>query len=377
MKKIKVLQLAEDLKVGGMENVVAAIARGLDREKYDLEVWCVARGGEIADELEKEGITVRILNISTYHNPLNILKLVFLLRKAGIDMIQTHGYFSSVIGRIAAKIAGVKIIINHVHSTYFEYRKRHVLMEKFLSTFTDKIISCSKAVEGFIREHEKIDPLKTVVIYNGVDTDRFFNVGDISEEKEQLKIKPDDSIIGIVASLTPNKGHKYLFSAAARLLPLFPKTKLLIIGNGYFKEELQKEARKLGITPQVIFAGARRDIPEVLSMMDIFVLTSCEREGLGISVIEAMAAGKPVIANSIGGIPEVVKHGVNGILVPPKDPKALSEAIIALLKDKQMAKQMGKEGQNISKQRFSSEIMLEEIEKLYNTLLDAKGLQKK
>ena len=372
MKKIGVLHLVEDLKIGGSERVIADIATGLDRKNFDVSVCCITRGGEIAYELNEKGIKVNILGISNYRNPLNILKLALLLRKAKPDIVHTHGYFASVIGRIAAKIAGILVLINHVHSTYWDYRKRHILMEIFLSLFTHKIICCSKAVEDFVRDYERIKPAKTVVIYNGVDEDRFTTYKNTSSIKAQLGIDSGDSVVGTVSSLTPHKGHKYLFQAAPRILDVFPTTRFLIVGDGILREKLEEQIKNLNLASYVIFAGTRKNIPDFLSIMEIFVLPSCSREGLGISIIEAMAAEKPVVATDIGGIPEVVKNGETGFLVPPQNPEALAHAIIELLRNPRKAKTIGKQGRIRFKEKFTNKRMLSEVENLYKSLIDQK-----
>ena len=372
MQKIRALHLVEDLKIGGAERLIADIAEGLDSQKFDVTVWCVARGGEIADELNEKGIKVKILGIISYYNPLNILKLARLLRKAKPDIVHTHGYFASVIGRIAAKIAGILILINHVHSTYWDYRKRHILMEKFLSIFTHKIICCSKAVEDFVRDYERIKPSKTVVIYNSVDEDNFSTFKNGSSAKAQLGVDSGVSLVGTVSSLAPHKGHKYLIQAAPMILDILPSTKFLIVGDGILREKLEEQVKNLNLISNVIFTGTRKNIPDLLSAMDIFVLPSCSREGLGISIIEAMAAEKPVVATDIGGIPEVVKNGETGFLVLPRNSEALAQAIIELLRNPKKANTMGKKGRIRFQEKFTNKRMLSEVENLYVALLNQK-----
>jgi len=372
MEKIKVIHLVEDLKIGGAERVIADIAEGLDSQKFDVTVWCVARGGEIADELNEKGIKVKILGIISYYNPLNILKLARLLRKAKPDIVHIHGYFASVIGRIAAKIAGILILINHVHSTYWDYKKRNILMERFLSLFTHKIICCSKAVKDFVRGLERIKPAKILVIYNGVDEDRLSTFKNASSVKAQFGIDSGDSVVGTVSSLTPHKGHKYLFQAAPMILDVLPTTKFLIVGDGILREKLEEQIKNLDLGSSVIFTGTRKNIPDLLSAMDIFVLPSCSREGLGISIIEAMAAEKPVVATDIGGIPEVVKNGETGLLVLPRNPEALAQAIIELLRNPKKANTMGKKGRIRFKEKFTNKRMLSEVENLYVALINQK-----
>jgi len=365
MKKIKVLQLVEDLKVGGAEKVIADITLGIDKREFESHTWCLSSGGSIANELQEKGASVRILGISSYFNPLNILKLATLLKKVKPDIVHTHGYFASVIGRIAAKYAHVPILFNHVHSTYWEYKKRNFFIEKLLSKYTQKIICCSEAVREFVTNNEKIDPSKTVVIYNGVDEERFSHFNNISSIREEIGIEPNDPILGTVSSLAPHKGHLYMIQAAPKILEAFSSTKFLFVGDGVLKEELENQVKNLDITSNVIFTGTRKNIPELLNLMDIFVLPSSSREGLGIAIIEAMAAEKPVVATDIGGIPEVVENGKTGILVPPKNPEALAQAIIELLNNPGKAEEMGRLGRLRIKDTFTTKKMISCIENLY------------
>jgi len=365
MNKLSVFHLVEDLKTGGAERVIADIVEGLDRKRFEARVWCLTRGGETADELLEKGVEVRILGIWSYHNPLNIIRLSRLLKKEKPDIVHTHGYFASVIGRLAAKKAGLPIIITHVHSTYWEYKKRHLLIERYLSRCTHRIICCSEAVKNFVTGHEKIKEDKTVVIYNGVDEERFLPVQDPSPVRARLGIDRESPVVGTVSSLTPHKGQKYLIQAAAKIREKYPATRFLIVGDGPLRRSLEEQALELSLQSSLIFTGARRDIPDLLSLMDIFVLPSSSREGLGIAIIEAMAMEKPTVATDIGGIPEVVQDGETGLLVRPGDSAALAKAIIELIDNPDRAKAMGKKGRNRFAQKFTRKTMLSKIEDLY------------
>ena len=179
----------------------------------------------------------------------------------------------------------------------------------------------------------------------------------------------DIFIVGCVASLFPHKGHKYLLEAAKIVLDDFPgKAKFILAGSGILEDSLRAYAKELGIEEYVEFKGVVADIPGLLCSFDLVVLPSSEREGLGLSLIEAMAAGKPVIGTSVGGIPEVIKDGQNGFLVPPKDSKALSKAILTILQDPVRASQMGKIGRQIAEEKFSEKHLLREISGLYRAL---------
>jgi len=271
-----------------------------------------------------------------------------------------------------AVFAGIPVIVSHVHSTYWNYTRKQILIERFLSGCTDKIICCSQAVADFVTGQEGISPKKVKVIYNGVSGEN------IDLENRSLPAEKNEFLVGCVASLVAHKGHKYLLEAAAYVKNNFrPKVKFILAGDGVLRKELEEYARKLGLAQEVEFRGVVGDIPRLLASLDVVALVSSEREGLGIALIEAMAAGKPVIGTHIGGIPEVIQDGENGLLVAPKDSLALAKAIILLLGDNQKAKAMGERGKTIVRERFSFSAMIGQMEDLYQDLIDAKLNQAK
>ena len=361
MEKIRVLQLVEDLKIGGLERVIESIVTGLDKDRYDAEVWCLVRGGEIAEELAEKGIKIKILGILSYHNPINILRLVFMLRQVRPDIVHTHGYFASVIGRIAAKIALVPIIIYHVHTIFYDnIKKRNIIIERLLSFITDKIIFISNAAKKSYLLHFRINERKISVVYNGV-TDANLKV---NSGKVNCKVVT-------VASLVDHKGHEYLFEAARMVLDKVPQCKFIIVGEGVLNRKLKQRVSNLGIASSVKFLGQRTDIYKILSQMNLFVLPSL-REGLSIAVIEAMACSLPVVATNVGGLPELVKDGYTGYLVPPKDSWALGDAIGQLLGNPKQMIKMGQMGRLRFEEIFSSSKMIKNFENLYEYLVYSK-----
>ena len=358
---MKVVHIVEDLKIGGIERVIAGIVRGIDKSRYEVCVWCLSRGGEIADELNQEGFIVEILGMKSHRDPFFYLKLAKKLRREKIDILHAHGYTATTVGRLAAILAGVPTIFSHIHSTYLDFSKKQVFIEKFLSRWSEKIICCSKAVSDFAAEFLGISPEKIKVIYNGVEP-----IGESSGKKAEFGISEDAPVVGCIASLFPHKGHKFLLEAVKEVLRWNPKVKFILVGDGPLKNELEEFAREKGIEKNVIFTGVRKDVSDILSAMDVVVLPSSGREGLGIALIEAMAMKKPVIGTVIGGIPEVIEHGKNGLLVPPANPAALAAAIVSVLADKAKAKKMGEDGFEIFSRKFTARKMVSEIEKLYS-----------
>lgn len=364
MALLKVIHLVEDLKVGGLERILDTIVRNLDKSKYQVEVWCLARGGAIAESLINDGYKVKILGIRSYYYPWNLLRLMWKLGREKPDILHTHAYFAGTAGRVAALFVRIKTLFHHMHSTYLSYKKRNLLIERLLSLFTSRIICCSNAVAEFTVNTEKIAPEKVTVIYNGVEILPGSGLS-ITQIKQQLQIDNNETVVGSIASLNPHKGHKYLVQAAVKVLEDIPNVKFILVGDGRCRIELETEAKELGIRDKIMFTGVRRDIYDFLSIMDIFVLPSSEVEGLGIALIEAMAMKKPVIGTELGGIPEVIQNNVNGFLVPPRNSGKMAEAIIRLLQDRSVAEEMGQKGYLIYKEKFLLSVMMEKVVRLY------------
>ncbi|MBT3881152.1 MAG: glycosyltransferase [Candidatus Scalindua sp.] len=372
--KTNVVHLVEKLGIGGLERVLTTIALNLNKEKYHVSVWCLSKGGFFADKLIEEGVDVKILNISTSRNPVGIYKLYKLLKYHRIDLIHTHAYSAGTIGRISAFLAGVSVIISHNHSVHDYYNKYYHFVEWLLSLITDRIICVSDTVKRFTSETQGISAKRLVTIHNGINDVCSVSGKAIVDLKEELGILPEYTVIGTVTHMEEHKGILYLIQAASHLLRSRKDLIFLLVGDGAQEEELKKLCVNLKIEKNVIFTGERSDIPEMLSLIDIFVLPSV-REGLGLSILEAMACGKPVIATNVGGIPEVVEDGVSGILVPPKEPDTLHGAIVELLDDKGKRDVMGLNGKRICDESFNVRTMVDKIEELYDLFI--RGSDKK
>jgi len=364
MKKINIVHLVEDLNVGGLEKVIAAIAIKINKDKFNIRVWCLVKGGEIFDELKDNSVDVEVLGMKRPYSPLFHIMLARKLKDNDIHIVHTHGIAANGIGRMAAVIAGTPVIIKHIHTLCIRHSYKSILKDIFLNIFTHKIICCSKAVANFVIEKEKVNSKKVIVIYNGVDIEKF---------KERKTTGEEEFTIGCVASLYPHKGHKYLLEAVKKVIDdSHKKIKLIIVGDGILSNSLKKYARELGIQEFIEFKGTVYDVTSVIATFDVAVLPSSEREGLGLSLIEAMAASRPVIGTKVGGIPEVIKEGVNGILVEPRNPHALAKAILTLINNKEITISMGREGRKIAETRFSLGAMIENIESLYGGLFKRK-----
>jgi len=368
-----ILHIVEDLKVGGLEKMLASIVLSLDKSKYDVQVWCLARGGDIAQALIAQGISLRILNMDGYYCPLQIVALARLMRKEDFHIIHTHGYFASTFGRLAAIWARIPVVITHVHSTYYDYGKRNLLIERFLSYFTDRIICISRAVETFVTVNEGISKKRTCLIYNAVNSPVHIDDEQHKQEvRNSIGIDAGAIVIMVVASLTANKGHLVLLEAFAQVSRTHPAVRLVIVGDGPLRKDIETVSRKLMIDQAVSLLGVRNDVFELLQASDIFVLPSQIREGLGVSLIEAMAVGLPVIGTNLGGIPEVILDGENGFLVSPESPEQLAEVLMKFVNDQGLRNSMGRRGRQIYEEKFTLSKMIRQVETLYDQLLENK-----
>ncbi|MFH1612612.1 MAG: glycosyltransferase [bacterium] len=369
MKKINILMVITSTGIGGAEKIFFQIIQGLDKKKYQIVVCSLKKKGEIALELEKQGIKVISLNTFDKENFWAVLdsfriiiKLVFICLKEKINIIHSHLFRANIFSRISGKLVGIPVI-SSIHTLQSE-KKYKLYLEKISSFFVNKIIVVCQKIKDFMIEKAKINPNKIIVIYNGINLQEFNIIVDKKKMYKELKIINEPYIITYVARLVLEKGHIFLFEAMKLILESYPNTILLIVGEGFLLNELKKITYKLEISKNVIFTGVKKNIPEILKITDIFVLPSL-REGLSVSILEAMASSIPVIASKISGNQELVDENT-GLLVPVKDSFALAKAIKELLDNKEKRIEMGKQGRIKVEKYFTCEKMVKEIENLYD-----------
>ena len=256
-----------------------------------------------------------------------------------------------------------------VHNRYYIFEKwTRRLSYKVLISHVQKIVAVSKDIQNLLKKDLKLLPQKIKLIYNGIDISRFEKKFAQEKLRKELNLSREDLILGNVGNLREVKDHHTLILSFSKVSPFFPQAKLLIIGEGELKPNLLNLRAELGLENKVLLLGHRDDIPSLLDLMDIFVLSS-RLEGCSISILEAMASGKPVIATRVGGNPELVLEEKTGFLVPSAEPEKLAETIVQLLKDEKQRKKMGEEGKKRVKDKFSRESMVKNYEELYSQIL--------
>ena len=375
MEKIKVLHLITELDIGGAEKVLLSLVKKLDRDKYQVIVAYLKGEGKLAEDFRDAGIKVFNLKMRNRVDLGAIIYLYRLLKKGNIKILHTHLIQADMCGFLAGKMAGVPIIISTKHNPD-EFRKKFsipVRLDGIFGNHSDRIIALSHAVKDFRVKSEKICEDKFTVIHNGIDLEEFNLDVDAGAKKKELGIDLSSKIVGMVGRLDHQKGHRFFLQAMPEIVKAVPDVKFLIVGDGPLRGKLEELGREFKVERQVIFTGSRRDIPELISIMDVFVLPSIS-EGFGNVLLEAMAMGKPVVASRVGGIPEIVTPGLNGLLVEPARPSEMASSVLKLLKDPGEAKRLGEAGREKVKKIFTAETMAKKIEAVYNEIIKGRSL---
>jgi len=354
----------------------------------DYDIYAVCSAGNLVKDIEKEGIKVKTIRFKRKISPISdlitLFRLYFYLKEEKFDIVHTHTPKPGLLGQLAAKMAGVPIIINTIHGFYFSEnssllkRKFFVFIEKIAAKCSDLIFFISEENIKTATEEKICSPDLIKYLGRDIDMQRFdpkrFSEEFILARKKQFGISPNKKIVGIIARLVEEKGYLELFEAFKKVLEKFPNAVLLVIGP---EEPEKKDAinhevvKNYNIEKNVLFLGRKTNVDELYPLMDVFVLPT-HREGIGATILEASAMEKPVIASRIGGCPEAINNKVTGILLPIKDSEKLAEAIIYLLKNPKRAKEMGKKGREKILREFDEKLIFDRIRIEYQRLIREK-----
>jgi glycosyltransferase involved in cell wall biosynthesis len=357
-----VLHLIETSGPGGAEKMLVSLVENLDRSRYRSLV-CLLRDGWLKSQLQRRGIEMMVI---PQHRSLDfpwLFRLARLLRDRSMHVMHAHEFAMNVYGSLLSKMTGIPIVATVHGKNYYWVKWRRRLAYQFVAR-QSMMVAVSEDLKRFLTQRVAIHPDNIRIVHNGIDLHRYTVSDRYNTVCKELGINGSQPVIGTVGNLYAVKGQAYLLRACAAVARAFPDFVLLVAGRGEQLGSLEEEARSLGIGGNVKFLGFREDVPSLLQAMDVFVLPSVS-EGLPLSILEAMALRKPVVASNVGGIPEVVKDGVTGYLVPPKDPEALAEKILLLLHHPQIAADLGKSGQKRVQGAFSLEQMIQEYQSLY------------
>jgi sugar transferase (PEP-CTERM/EpsH1 system associated) len=364
-----VLMMTDVTGRGGAEKALVDLAVRLDRNRFNVTVCATRSAGNYQPVLDEAGVRTIILDRTSRRDMYKLLGLARLMRRERIDILHTHLFGSNTWGRVLGRLAGVPVIIAHEH--WSSKPEREVAVDRLLYRLSDRILVPSEASKRIVMEMERIPARYISVLYNGVDISHFTPANGMGcEVRQELGLNCDELVVGTVGRLSPEKGGvDVLVRAVERLRQIHPKARLLVVGDGPLRPDLEQVASELG--SNAIFAGTRTDVARLLSAMDIFVLPSL-KEAMPIALLEAMAMRLPVIATTVGGVPEIVDDGKTGFLVPPGDEAALHCALHRLADDPLLMSMLARSGQAHVQANFTLDSMVAQVERLYDTLAERK-----
>jgi len=372
--KINVLQVTFGMGIGGMERVIQTICRGIDKYKYSIRVFCSHQKGDLAAELEKDGFEIIYpQNQTRLDRYLRARDIARVIRHYEIDIVHTHHTPSFIDSYFAAKITKVPVFINTDHCKKYPIPWRYGIAERTAAAFADRVVAVSNHTKNDLVQHVRIPSNKIDVIYNGIDFPKTNGLKNMETIRTEFGIAKDEMIVGCVSRLDEQKGYPLFIDSAALILNENPKVKFMIVGGGIKEKELKSQANRLGIGDKIIFTGWRLDASRILKIFDVFLLTSIF-EGMPIVLIEAMAAGKAIVATSVGGNPEVVKHGVNGYIVNERSPEIVSKYVNNILLNEKLRDNMQKKSLDYYRNTYRSDQMVEAYQNLYESMLRKKGM---
>jgi len=365
MKKHNLMIITHDLAIGGLQRVVVSICKTINRDLFNVSVLCMNETGEFATEIKDLGITIHCLprekNKVDY---LAFLKVAKILKDEKVDIIHTHNTQPFIDGTLGALLSHVPTIIHTDHARDFPDKRRYMFLEWVMSHFAYKVVGVSDHTTENLINYEKISRKKTMTIMNGIDETLHGITIDKDQMKKELGIRRKGPFIGLGVRLAEQKGIIYLLQAMPKVIDKFPDISLIIAGVGPLKDELEHFARTSGIAENVSFIGPRLDMNKILKLLDLYVLPSLW-EGLPMVLLEAMAAGCPIVATNVGGNSMAIRNGFNGSLIDAKDPDMLSSEIIKVLSDQNIMKKYIDNSYKIFHEYFSAKIMTSIYEKLY------------
>lgn len=392
--KINLLYVVTKLELGGAQKQLLSLISGLDKERFSPFLFTSSDGLLFSEALSINNLTLRSSKflerpIRPFQDLLALIEIYRFIKKNDIRIVHTHSSKAGLLGRLAAKLAGVKIIIHTVHGWSFNdcqpyiFRRLFISLERFTGSFTDKLIVVSdydrqKGLSNNIAKEDRYS-----LIRYGIDYREFSR--ETKDVKKELGLGPKDLVVTNISCLKPQKSPlDFIKLAYLTKKTLFRRdainnrtqgscaVKFLLVGDGVLRKKIEGLIKKLNLGEDVILAGWRRDIPDILAATDVLTINSLW-EGLPIAALEAMASACPVVATDTGGIREAVFSARTGFLVPPKDTKGMLERLLVLLKDEKARRQMGEAARDSLGQDFRLENMVTQTQDLYYSLIKERG----
>ncbi len=367
-----ILHVINTLGLGGAERFLSGLVTHLNRDQFRPVVATLTGQGPFAEDLKAAGIEVHHVHFNGARDVTGTIRLQQLMRQLRPALVQTYLTVDGFHGRLAAWFAGVPVRVAMQQNAFgggafFPFWQRWLNI--LLNRTTQQFVAVSAGAAAYLQETENVPAEKIIVIPNAIEPVQPVSPAEAASWRRQMGIPTEVPLLGIVARLTEQKGISYLLQALTQLTrtnELSPHC--VIVGEGVLRPALERERDRLGLRQQVHFLGHRRDIPQILSALDLFVLPSLY-EGLSLALLEAMSAGVPVVATQVAGSQEIIVNGENGILVPPQDATALAVAISRTLQQPKKTAKMATRGKESILRRFTIDAIARQYEALYARLL--------
>lgn len=368
---MNIMQIIWGLDIGGAEKMVVELSSQLKDRGHNVSICTIIEEGALSTLAKNNGIPVYSINKKSRFDITALFKIIRLLRQKRIDIVNTHLITADLWGRLAAFIANIPVIIVTEHSVNpVYYRNRiQILLDTLFARFTTRIIAVSEKVKEYHLNAQPYPSAIFSVIYNGVDESIFKTFDNSQLLKKELGIKNLSApVIGYIGRLDQQKRPDHFVHILEEVSGKHPDVVGLIVGDGCMREELERDVKERDLVDNIIFTGARNDIPEILSTMDLLLVPS-EQEGFSVVILEAMASGIPVVATDVGGNAEAVVHNKSGFIHSFGDLSSLSNSVVKLINAKEMRIRFGAAGRSILNQKFTMSKTVSETESLYADLL--------
>lgn len=356
---VRVMHVTWSLVAGGSENYAFNLARNLDPARFRSLFCAVDQGGALEPEIREAGFPCFVMHRRNGIDLRLVWRMYRLFKTNRVDVVHTHHFNQLFYGVLGARLAGARVIHTEHSVEYLERRRLRVAL-RLLSALCDRVVAIGEDGRRVLLNRVRIPLRKLRVVSAGVsasDENR-------SEARRALGLNEGDRVAVIVARLFPEKNHRLLLDAFAEVVKRVARARLLIVGEGMERDAIEQQIGRLDLSSSVRLLGVRRDVPCILAASDVFVLSS-DREGLPLAVLEAMAAGRPVIATRVGDLPLVVRDGETGRLVTPAKVDELAEALVEVLEHPKVATEMGGRGRAVARDSYSLESMIRAFETLY------------
>jgi len=373
--KRRILYLLPSYTLGGTESHIARLIKELKKRDYEPSICFLYKNFDIIERLEREKVDIRCLNMEHILDIRGFFRLWKILKNGNYDIAHSYLFDANIYLPLVARIAGVKTIVTSRRNYDDWMRWHHIVVQRIMNFFTNKIFVNSQCVKKLVMKQEGVKDEKVLSIYNSIEKGKFCKSSheqSVIKEQEgaRLGIQGNDMVVTMLGKFKNSKGHGFLLEAAKTVIAEVPGVKFLLLGKGPLQHSMKQKAKELGISDKVIFAGETYAPAHMIAMSDVCVLSSI-REGFSNALMEYMAAAKAIVVTDVGGNSELIRSNENGLLVPKKDTRALSGAIISLLRDKAKREQFGKRAfERISDVEFEPEYEAERYNTIYRELLN-------